>query len=104
MESFAKSNSCNFTYFSTKEGVRSSTFTNFPSSKEALQQLTLLYRLIASADHCLFRAMFYCYAARGPHKHFFGNFDVAVMNVDVVEISASSKKRTIHGGVVVWCG
>ena len=48
--------------------------------------------------------MFYCYAARGPHKHFFGNFDVAVMNVDVVEISASSKKRTIHGGVVVWCG
>ena len=33
-----------------------------------------------------------------------GNYDVAVMNVDVVEISASSKKHTIHGGVVVWCG
>ena len=48
--------------------------------------------------------MFCFQVDRGHHNHFFGNVDVEVMNVDVVEISASSKKHTIHGGVVVWCG
>ena len=41
--------------------------------------------------------MFYFQADRGHHEHFFRNADVVVMNVDVVELSASSKKDTFIG-------
>ena len=38
--------------------------------------------------------MFYFQADKGHHEHFIRNADVVVMNVDVVELSASSKKHT----------
>ena len=65
------------------------------------KQLTLLYRLIGSADHGLLTAVFYFKASRGHCEHLFVNVEVVVVNPNVVEISASSKKHTYNVAVIL---
>ena len=49
-----------------------------------VDQLTLLYRLIGSADHGLLTAMFYFLASRGHSEHFLVNVEVIVVNPNIV--------------------